>query len=67
MADFARVLAIAKSGVLDRNDYPAFASFSIRQGDDRIRFVEYLERINRELDTADAADKPKSEEAIANG
>ena len=67
MADFARVMDMDKRIRLGSNrgdDYPPFA---LASWDDRVRFGAYLERINRELDAADAVAKQKSKEAVANG
>jgi len=51
MADFKTVLERAHAGYSNRDDYPPFA---IAPWDDRPRWNAYLEKINAELDVAEA-------------
>ena len=57
MADFSVVLKTAYRGYHDRDDYPSFALMS---WDDRPRWIEYLKKINTELDTNTAQEGKKS-------
>ena len=51
MADFEKVLQVANDGYHNRDDYPPYA---MSVWEDRNRWIDYLKKINAELDEHNA-------------
>ncbi len=51
MAEFAKVLEAANAGYSNRDDYPPFA---MAPWDDRNRWIDYLKKVNDDLDAESA-------------